>query len=69
MSLNPYSLDVSWEAPEDDGGRPIEGYRIEFREISETEFQTVREVDANVMSFQIRNGRDGVTVNEDTTYE
>ena len=57
------SLTVKWNAPSDDGGSPITGYRVQWKVLGEEEYPTanVEVSTANVREVTIRNLENDVT--------
>lgn len=42
VDVSPTGIDLSWSAPDDDGGEDITGYKIERKEATETRYSTIK---------------------------
>lgn len=56
------SAELEWKPPESDGGTPLTGYLIEYRNITRSTWSKARTVDANTTKFSLKD------LLEDTEY-
>lgn len=57
------SMTLHWKHPVDDGGSPLTGYLLEFKETNRQYWSRIDQVTASVTSYKVQNLR------QDTEYE
>ncbi len=74
--VSPTEIELRWEAPEDDGGSPVTGYKIERKELGKGVYSVVQADTGNKTTYKDRNLKTGTAyayrvyaINEDGTGE
>ena len=53
------AMTLNWKHPEDDGGSPLIGYLLEFKEINRQYWSKIEQVPASITSYTVQNLRQG----------